>query len=240
MRLILCDRQGNMLRDVAPILSCKRHENLDGTDALTFSTTVEVVKSQRVIMQDGMGRWHEYVVGTVTEGHDDDGSPISQVWAESAMAHDFRLSYIQDRRPTRLADALSAIAEATRWRVGTCDVAASDQLVMMYHVNAWEALGEVVKAHGGEVQARISPGGEHPEGDQWVRYLDFLAHRGRACIRGRLARRFRNNRFFRVLFRSERRLSRQNIRGQESRQKKMFLFHVKSPRYFSFSFRLLL
>lgn len=178
MRLILCDRQGNMLRDVAPILSCKRHENLDGTDALTFSTTVEVVKSQRVIMQDGMGRWHEYVVGTVTEGHDDDGSPISQVWAESAMAHDFRLSYIQDRRPTRLADALSAIAEATRWRVGTCDVAASDQLVMMYHVNAWEALGEVVKAHGGEVQARISPGGEHPEGDQWIRYLDFLAHRG--------------------------------------------------------------
>jgi phage minor structural protein len=188
LRLILADRQGDMVRDVAPLLSCRRTEALDGTDSIDFTTCgVDVSKGQRLFFRDGMGRWHEYVVGTVTEGHDDGGETTVDVWAESAMAHDFRLSYVEDRRPSSLASALAALEDVTRWRVGVVDVPSTDTATWyMYHLDAWSALGKIVERYGGEPSARVVPTGDVPDGDGWTRYVDYQAHRGGATA----ARRF--------------------------------------------------
>lgn len=188
LRLILADRQGDMLRDVTPLLACRRTEALDGTDSIDFTTCgVDVSKGQRLFFRDRMGRWHEYVVGTVTEGHDDGGETTVDVWAESAMAHDFRLSYVEDRRPSSLTAALAALEDVTRWRVGVVDVTSADTATWyLYHLDAWSALGKIVERYGGEPSARVVPTGDVPDGDGWTRYIDYSAHRGGATA----ARRF--------------------------------------------------
>ena len=112
MRLILFDRLGNELRDVCDVLSCHRHERLDGTDELNFETLDDVEKGQRLLLKDSIGNYHEYVIGSIDETHDGESAPIKAVWAESAMAHDFRFALqliAYSLRRTRRQDELGKL-----------------------------------------------------------------------------------------------------------------------------------
>ena len=182
MRLILFDRLGNELRDVSDVLSCHRHERLDGTDELNFETLDDVEKGQRLLLKDSIGNYHEYVIGSIDETHDGESAPIKAVWAESAMAHDFRLAYIEDKRPgvatpTSAYNAIKPITDAVGWQRGLYENT-HNAGVMMYHVSAWQALSDFCEAFGVEPYATYLPQPNDDGSTSVMRLLNFAIHRG--------------------------------------------------------------
>lgn len=168
-RFAVFDRFGNFKHDLTGIESAVWTREVNGTDELSVSGTFTAEKGERFVWRDKTGAWHEHMVSNVTQTHD-----TTTAWLESSIG-ELRLDYIVDKRPSGSARVgMTAALSSSRWDVGTVDVAGSAS-ASLYHVSAFEALQQVVKAWGGEVVASITV---TPGSGVTGRAVDLLTHVG--------------------------------------------------------------
>ena len=159
IRFNVLDRWGAQVGVVTGVVEAIHKDELNGEDSLTL-VTVEpcLAKGQRVVWRDRFDAWHEHVVSEVTDIHAD-GMLWSRAWCENSMV-EMSGDYIEERRlrSATSSTALMRALEPTRWAMGRVDVTGT-ATESFYHISAYEAIGKVVAAWGGEVSASIAVSG---------------------------------------------------------------------------------
>lgn len=181
-RLIWFDRWGSYLGEIKQdmLLDATRKIELNGEDSITLTTTQPIAKGNRILWQDGQGYWHEFVVSSIEETHDNSGEPVSVVWCESSLC-ELRGDYIVNKRPGVSSGgvlesvALEQALDGTRWTAGTCEPTALSG-ASLYHVSVFDALSTIIETWGGEIDPYITV--DESTGVS-ARTLNIRSHRGK-------------------------------------------------------------
>lgn len=178
MRYMIFDRWGNPLGDLPYVIKALRTRATDGTDTLDITTIGEINKDERIVFQDSMGRWAEYLCQS-TQTARAAGMPVTVAYCAGSIAELSR-TYIEDKR-NRNANAKACLAKAlegTRWAVGTVETGTITGTadLAFYHCTVLEAVQKTADTYGLEVQTEYQP---DPTGNQIGRRIIHLAeHRG--------------------------------------------------------------
>lgn len=179
MRFALFDRFGKPLGDIATVLEATRTRATDGTDTLDITVIGEIDKDERIVFQDSMGRWCEYIC-QYPETERSTGRPVTTAYCSGSVCELSR-TYIEDRRnrdATSSACAAKAL-DGTKWKPGTIQAGTSTHTadLSFYHTSALDALDKVCDTFGLELRARIEVSGNNIS----ARYVDLLEHRGESA-----------------------------------------------------------
>ena len=162
--------------DASQLIGLVRTEEINGEHSITVTTTERLQKACRLLFQDGMGKWREYVVRGVDEDHLSSRKPIGTYYAVWSLQDDL-MGVCLTRAPfanAAASTALGYIVENTaRWSVGTV-TQTSTASGSFYYKSGWEAVSELVKGWGGEVDATIQVDGNGIV----ARKVDLYAHQG--------------------------------------------------------------
>lgn len=187
LRVIVYDRLDQYVRDIDPaqIVELKSTEEINGEHSLTIKTTQELEKTNRLVIRDGMGIWHEYVVTGIEGEHGGRkvGAVVHTYHAVWSLQYDLSATYIDTNvglrpgKPSVPAPALTglqaALSGTERWQVGTITVTNSGS-ASFYRRSGWEGIKTLTENWGGEVEATIDVGLTGVVG----RYVDLLRHVG--------------------------------------------------------------
>ena len=187
VRIIVHDHTDAYLFEIDPrqVLSLQYTDELNGENSLTISTTQELQKTDRILVRDSMGDWHEYVVLGIESTHKDGGGNIiNKYYCTWSLQYDLSATYVDTQvglvpgaesipNPARegLAAALSG---TTRWAIGTVTVTVLSS-ASFYRRSGWEAIDQVLERWGGEVRSTIQVDGTGVVS----RLVDLLEHTGR-------------------------------------------------------------
>lgn len=180
MRYMIFDRWGNPLGDLPYVIKALRTRATDGTDTLDITTIGEINKDERIVFQDSMGRWAEYLCQS-TQTARAAGMPVTVAYCAGSIAELSR-TYIEDKR-NRNANAKACLAKAlegTRWTVGTVETGTITGMadLAFYHCTVLEAVQKTADTYGLEVQTEYQP---DPTGNQiGRRIIHLVEHRGSA------------------------------------------------------------
>lgn len=178
MRYMIFDRWGNPLGDLPYVIKALRTRATDGTDALDITTIGEINKDERIVFQDSMGRWAEYLCQS-TQTARAAGMPVTVAYCAGSIAELSR-TYIEDKR-NRNANAKACLAKAlegTRWAVGTVETGTRTRIadLSFYHCTVLEAVQKTADTYGLEVQTEYQP---DPTGNRiGQRIIHLVEHRG--------------------------------------------------------------
>lgn len=178
MRYMIFDRWGNPLGDLPYVIKALRTRATDGTDTLDITTIGEINKDERIVFQDSMGRWAEYLCQS-TQTARAAGMPVTVAYCAGSIAELSR-TYIEDKR-NRNANAKACLAKAlegTRWSVGTVETGTITGMadLAFYHCTVLEAVQKTADTYGLEVQTEYQP---DPTGNQiGRRIIRLVEHRG--------------------------------------------------------------
>lgn len=180
MRYMIFDRWGNPLGDLPYVIKALRTRATDGTDTLDITTIGEINKDERIVFQDSMGRWAEYLCQS-TQTARAAGMPVTVAYCAGSIAELSR-TYIEDKR-NRNANAKACLAKAlegTRWTVGTVETGTITGTadLSFYHCTVLEAIQKTADTYGLEVQTEYQP---DPTGNRiGRRIIHLVEHRGTA------------------------------------------------------------
>ena len=180
MRYMIFDRWGNPLGDLPYVIKAIRTRATDGTDTLDITTIGEINKDERIVFQDSMGRWAEYLCQS-TQTARAAGMPVTVAYCAGSIAELSR-TYIEDKR-NRNANAKACLAKAlegTRWAVGTVEtgIITGTADLAFYHCTVLEAAQKTADTYGLEVQTEYQP---DPTGNRiGRRIIHLVEHRGTA------------------------------------------------------------
>lgn len=180
MRYMIFDRWGNPLGDLPYAIKAIRTRATDGTDTLDITTIGEINKDERIVFQDSMGRWAEYLCQS-TQTARAAGMPVTVAYCAGSIAELSR-TYIEDKR-NRNANAKACLAKAlegTRWAVGTVETGTITGMadLSFYHCTVLEAIQKTADTYGLEVQTEYQP---DPTGNRiGRRIIHLVEHRGSA------------------------------------------------------------
>lgn len=178
MRYMIFDRWGNPLGDLPYVIKALRTRATDGTDTLDITTIGEINKDERIVFQDSMGRWAEYLCQS-TQTARAAGMPVTVAYCAGSIAELSR-TYIEDKR-NRNANAKACLAKAlegTRWSVGTVETGTITGMadLAFYHCTVLNAVQKTADTYGLEVQTEYQP---DPTGNQiGRRIIHLVEHRG--------------------------------------------------------------
>lgn len=178
MRYMIFDRWGNPLGDLPYAIKAIRTRATDATDTLDITTIGEINKDERIVFQDSMGRWAEYLCQS-TQTARAAGMPVTVAYCAGSIAELSR-TYIEDKR-NRNANAKACLAKAldgTRWSVGTVETGTITGMadLAFYHCTVLEAVQKTADTYGLEVQTEYQP---DPTGNQiGRRIIHLVEHRG--------------------------------------------------------------
>gem|GEM_PF-2158055 len=187
VRVMVFDRTDAYRCDIDPdqIMAMDYEDALNGVHSLTITTTQELEKTDRLLIRDGMGIWHEYVVLGVEADHGDSDVVTHEHYCVWSLQYDMSVTFVDDMYgcgyvpghpsvPQAASHALEVALEGTsRWQVGTVTVT-STASASFYRRNGWEALQTVIEKWGGELRATITVGANGVV----ERHVDLLAHLG--------------------------------------------------------------
>lgn len=169
-RIMVFDRLDQYLMDLDPrkILGAQVTLEINGEHSLTITTLQELEKTNRVVLRDNLGTWHEFVVAGLDEEHSQGGGAIARtyycVWS---LEYDTSGTYINDQFgcgvvpghpsvPQPARRGLECALEGTaRWQIGTITVTQQGS-ASFYRMSGWDGLKKVVERWGGELQATIT------------------------------------------------------------------------------------
>lgn len=175
---MIFDRWGNPLGDLPYVIKALRTRATDGTDTLDITTIGEINKDERIVFQDSMGRWAEYLCQS-TQTARAAGMPVTVAYCTGSIAELSR-TYIEDKR-NRNANAKACLAKAlegTRWAVGTVETGTRTRIadLAFYHCTVLEAVQKTADTYGLEVQTEYQP---DPTGNRiGQRIIHLVEHRG--------------------------------------------------------------
>ena len=159
MRFMLFDRWGTPLGDLPDAISAVRTQATDGTDTLDITALGEIGKDERIVFQDTLGQWNEYIC----QGSDvkrASGIPVTIAYAANSITELSR-TYIEDKRnrDTTAKACHDKALEGTRWQAGTVDAGTLAQTANLafYHCTVLEAIQSIADTYGLEVQTEIQP-----------------------------------------------------------------------------------
>lgn len=181
-RVLVYDRLDNYLFDLDPALvrELPYTEQVNGEHSLTIVTTQVLEKTNRVLVRDGTGEWHEYVVLGIDDSH-----TASEYYCVWSLQYDLSATFINGpydcgvvpghasipQLPRRALEV--SLGDTTRWEIGAITVTTMSS-ASFYRRSGWEGLQTVVERWGGELHASI----EVDSTGVVSRKVDLLAHEG--------------------------------------------------------------
>lgn len=191
VRVIVYDRTDSYVCDIDPtkLLDLTSTEEVNGEHSLTIKTTQELAKTDRLLVRDGMGIWHEYVVvGLVGEhGGRRVGAVAHEYYCVWSVQYDLSATYIDTQvglvpgHPSVPAPARSgleaALSGTNRWQIGTITVTNSGS-ASFYRRDGWEGLKTLTEQWGGEIDVTITVGTNGVTG----RFVNLLERVGTADV----------------------------------------------------------
>ena len=186
-RVMVFDHLDSFICEIDPskVMSLGYTNEINGEHSLTIETTQELHKTNRVLVQDSMGDWHEYVVLGITNTHKGGGgSVINEYYCTWSLQYDLSGTYIDTQvglvpghgsLPSPAREGLAAaLSGTTRWTIGTVDVTVMSS-ASFYRRSGWDGIQQVIDRWGGEVGATIGV----ESGGVVTRQVDLLTHTGR-------------------------------------------------------------
>ncbi|WP_193786609.1 phage tail spike protein, partial [Bifidobacterium biavatii] len=158
MRFRLLDRWGNPLGDLENVIRADRTQSVDGTDTLDITTTSTINKDERILIQDGMGRWLEYICTSSDVSRSEGNPAITTAYCSNSIIELSR-SYIaktRNRDSNSVGCATNAL-DGTRWKVGRVEQGSLLHIanISMFRMSSLEALQETCKTFGLEIETQI-------------------------------------------------------------------------------------
>lgn len=171
--------------DPAQILDARVIEEVNGEHSLSIETLQVLEKSDRLLLHDAMGHWHEYVVLGIEAEHTEGGVVAHSYYCVWSLQHDLSATFVNDlygagynpgreSTPVTATRALQVALEGTsRWTIGTVSQNTSSSS-SFYRRSGWEAIQTVVENWGGEIDATITVTGAGLVGRQ----VNLVSHIG--------------------------------------------------------------
>ena len=186
-RIMVFNRLDAYLCDLDPkkVHGLRSVEEVNGEHALTITTTHQLEKTNRIVLKDGTGHWHEYVVTGIVDTHETDEGLVTEYYCVWSIQYDLSGTFVNNQYgcgivpghasvPHPVQDGLAiALSTTNRWQIGTVNVT-SMAAASFYRRSGWEAIQTVIEKWGGELQATIDVGQSGVE----ARYVDLLEHVG--------------------------------------------------------------
>lgn len=116
--LKLLDNTEKIKKEIETLEDPCWHEKLNGLNVLEFTTLDRDIKNKdRVVFQDELGIWHEFIVESIDDTHED-----VFVYCEDSF-YETRGDYIDDRRfvNANFATVAGAVMSYTRWKLKIVD-----------------------------------------------------------------------------------------------------------------------
>lgn len=116
--LKLLDNTEKIKREIETLGDPYWHEKLNGLNVLEFTTLDRDIKNKdRVVFQDELGVWHEFIVESIDDTHED-----VFVYCEDSF-YETRGDYIDDRRfvNANFSTVADAVMSYTRWKLKIID-----------------------------------------------------------------------------------------------------------------------
>lgn len=151
------DRWGSQIGTLQNVSRAVHASEVNGEDSLTLEVIGDpLAKGQRIVWRDKFNVWHEHIVNEIEVRHE--GDIITTAYCENSIS-EIALEYIVDKNPSGTATALMNVALAnSRWTTGTVSVSGSHK-TSWYHINAYEALQDVVSLFNAEISTSITVSG---------------------------------------------------------------------------------
>ena len=187
VRVIVHDHEDAYVCEIEPsqVLELATVEEVNGEHSLNIVTTQELEKTNRLIVRDGRGYWHEYVVLGIMSEHSEGGAVVHDYYCVWSLQYDLSATFIDNQfgcgvvpghasvPQTATKGLQCALEGTTRWTIGTVSVTA-EASASFYRRSGWEGLQTVVEKWGGELHATITVSTTGVVG----RAVDLLAHEG--------------------------------------------------------------
>lgn len=136
--LKLLDNTEKIKREIETLEDPCWHEKLNGLNVLEFTTLDRDIKNKdRVVFQDELGIWHEFIIESIDDTHED-----VFVYCEDSF-YETRGDYIDDRRfvNANFGTVANAVMSYTRWKVKIIDDIGTGT-VNFYHTSVKSAVFE--------------------------------------------------------------------------------------------------
>jgi phage minor structural protein len=136
--LKLLDNTEKIKREIETLGDPCWHEKLNGLNVLEFTTLDRDIKNKdRVVFQDELGIWHEFIVESIDDTHED-----VFVYCEDSF-YETRGDYIDDRRfvNANFSTVADAVMSYTRWKLKIVDDIGTGT-VNFYHTDVKTAVFE--------------------------------------------------------------------------------------------------
>lgn len=136
--LKLLDNTGKLKREIETLEDPYWHEKLNGLNVLEFTTLDRDIKNKdRVVFQDELGIWHEFIVESIDDTHED-----VFMYCEDSF-YETRGDYIDDRRfvNANFSTVAQAVMSYTRWKLKIIDDIGTGT-VNFYHTDVKTAVFE--------------------------------------------------------------------------------------------------
>lgn len=193
-RIMVFDRLDGYLCDINPqsVRSLPYVEEINGEHSLTITTTQALEKTNRVLVRDAMGIWHEYVVMGAAETHQSKAGTEAEYYCIWSLQYDAMCTFVNSPYgagvvpghasvPVSARTALEvSLSGTSRWGIGTVTVTTMAS-ASFYRRSGWEALQTVIEQWGGELQATITVDSHGVVS----RSIDLLAHVGSSTAKRR-------------------------------------------------------
>ena len=158
MRLALYDRWGSYVGELQGVTSAKLTRSTSGTDQLEVTSTTQLVKDDRVLVQDGTGTWREYMVRGTDVERGASSPRMTAVCVNSVAELSRRYITEQRNRGGTAAGALAKLLDGTRWARGTVDGTAAKD-TSFYHQSALASIYDLCDAYALELDATVEVSG---------------------------------------------------------------------------------
>lgn len=136
--LKLLDNTEKIKREIETLEDPCWHEKLNGLNVLEFTTLDRDIRNKdRVVFQDELGIWHEFIVESIDDTHED-----VFVYCEDSF-YETRGDYIDDRRfvNANFSTVAQAVMSYTRWKLKIIDDIGTGT-VNFYHTDVKSAVFE--------------------------------------------------------------------------------------------------
>lgn len=184
---MVLDHTESFLCEIDPtqVMDMVSTEEINGAHTLSITTLQALEKTNRLLVQDSMGTWHEYVVLGMDEDHEDGGVVVHEYYCVWSLQYDLMGTFVNNQFgagvvpghesvPTSPRVAMEVATEGTaRWSVGTVSVTQYSS-ASFYRRSGWEALQTVTDNWGGEIGVTITVDSDGVA----TRAVDLLEHTG--------------------------------------------------------------
>lgn len=182
-RLMVFNRLDEYKAEIDPtqVLALTSTEEINGEHSLTIKTTQELVRSDRILLQDAQSIWHEYVVMGDEAPHNTPLAPAHEYYCVWSLQYDLMGTYIDTQvgivpghasvPSTARLGMEAALSGTQRWQIGTISVTSLGS-ASFYRRNGYEGLKTVVEKWGGEISATITVANNKVTG-RAVNLLDY-------------------------------------------------------------------